>query len=250
MNRPSLLAFIAIAVAGVLTLLFLYPHQMIAPGPLLAGHASLEPDCFACHAPGQGASSERCVACHVPAEIGIKTSKGVPIRKSTKMVAFHGQLQEQDCMACHSDHAGPLLARKGNLRFDHQLLKPSLQDRCASCHKRPDDSLHRQGAENCAQCHSTKGWKPATFDHDKFFKLDRDHDAPCATCHVGNDFKRYTCYGCHEHTPENVAAEHREEGIRNIDNCVRCHRSADDGEGGEGGREEGREGRGEEGDDD
>jgi hypothetical protein len=55
----------------------------------------------------------------------------------------------------------------------------------------------------------------------------------CVTCHVGNDYSRYTCYGCHEHTVQNILREHRDEGIRDLDNCVRCHRSAD-GEGGEG----------------
>ncbi len=50
---------------------------------------------------------------------------------------------------------------------------------------------------------------------------------PASTCHVGNDYKRYTCYGCHEHTPAKVRAEHEEEGIRDFENCVKCHRSGD-----------------------
>jgi hypothetical protein len=78
----------------------------------------------------------------------------------------------------------------------------------------------------CAQCHQTQAWKPATFDHDKHFLLDENHNVSCVTCHAANDYSKYTCYGCHEHTPENVLREHREEGIRNLDNCVRCHRSA------------------------
>ena len=47
------------------------------------------------------------------------------------------------------------------------------------------------------------------------------------TCHTGNDYSRYTCYGCHEHTPAKIRAEHQEEGISNFTNCVECHRSAD-----------------------
>lgn len=92
---------------------------------------------------------------------------------------------------------------------------------------------------NCAQCHSTTAWEPANFAHDRLFRLDGDHNVACATCHVGGNTARYTCYGCHEHQPAATIAEHREEGIRNIDNCVRCHRSSS--EGGEG-RESGREG--------
>jgi hypothetical protein len=92
----------------------------------------------------------------------------------------------------------------------------------------------------CAQCHKAEAWKPATFDHDKFFVLDKDHNATCATCHTTEDHSKYTCFGCHEHTPANVRRQHEEEGIRNFENCVRCHRSAD-GEregGGEGKRGE------------
>jgi hypothetical protein len=103
--------------------------------------------------------------------------------------------------------------------------------------------LHLQIKGNCAQCHSAQGWKPATFDHERLFALDGDHNARCETCHVNNDYSRYTCYGCHEHTPANVRAEHEEEGIRNFDNCVKCHRNATDEpkEGGEGGGRDRRE---------
>jgi hypothetical protein len=82
-------------------------------------------------------------------------------------------------------------------------------------------------AGDCASCHKVQAWKPATFDHDKFFPLDKDHNASCVTCHSGNSFKQYSCYGCHEHTPSNMQAKHREEGVtEDLRNCVRCHRSA------------------------
>jgi hypothetical protein len=54
---------------------------------------------------------------------------------------------------------------------------------------------------------------------------------PCATCHVDNDYKKYTCYGCHEHTLANVTRKHRKhvkERIQNFENCVQCHRSVHD----------------------
>jgi hypothetical protein len=45
---------------------------------------------------------------------------------------------------------------------------------------------------------------------------------------VRDDYSRYTCYGCHEHSPEKIRREHIEEGIRDFKNCVECHRSADE----------------------
>ncbi len=329
----------------LVALAFIYPHLMVSPGALVAGHAELATDCFACHAPLRGAASDRCVSCHVVADIGLRTSKGVPIVKAAASASgalakravdntnssvlgdrsglampgagqvtttkaagnnkrqtrapvktsFHQELIEQDCVACHTDHAGPKLTHRSRKPFSHDLLKVSTrevceschaapgdklhrrfdqacvqchktqgwtpasfdhglltkadQNSCGSCHRAPDDTLHRQIVGNCGSCHTSKAWTPATFDHNKYFVLDRDHNASCVTCHTGNNYQRYTCYGCHEHTPANIRAEHEEEGIVNFDNCVRCHRSADDkgegggrGEGRDGGRGEGRDG--------
>ena len=48
---------------------------------------------------------------------------------------------------------------------------------CETCHNAPADRLHRQFQGGCKSCHRTEAWKPATFDHNKFFVLDRDHEA-------------------------------------------------------------------------
>lgn len=234
----------------VLALLaFAYPQLMVAPGKLIAGHRALDADCFACHAPFTGASADRCVACHKVEDIGRLTTTGKPLAKPLTTVPFHQKLSGRDCIACHSDHAG--IKRFGLPgRFKHDLLQAATREQCEACHRAPQNALHRQISGNCRQCHSETGWTPATFDHDKYFVLDRDHQTRCATCHVQNDYSRYTCYGCHEHSRENIRREHVEEGIRNFDDCVECHR--DGGEGGEHGEhgEHGHRGRGGEHDDD
>lgn len=298
---------IAANLVVLVALAFVYPHLMMSPGALSGGHADLATDCFACHAPLRGAASERCMACHVVADIGLRTSKGVPIvkadasasgtaangpvvkgkAKAAVKTSFHQELIEQDCVTCHSDHAGPRLTQRSRKPFSHDLLKAATrerceschaapgndlhrrfdqgcakchqarswtpasfdhalltkadQGRCATCHKAPADTLHRQIVGNCGSCHTARAWTPATFDHDKYFVLDRNHQASCTTCHAAGNYRRYTCYGCHEHTAAKVRAEHEEEGITKLDNCVRCHRSAQDrGEGG--GRGDGRGG--------
>jgi hypothetical protein len=145
------------------------------------------------------------------------------------------------CIACHTDHPRPRLTRNLVRSFDHALLTPAVQPRCAACHTPPKDNFHRGVVPTCSQCHSTTAWKPATFDHDRYFSLRPPHDATCSTCHVGGNVQTYTCFGCHEHQKARIEARHAREGIRNIDNCVRCHRSAE-GEGGEGEGRDGREG--------
>lgn len=227
----------AIGLLAVTVLLtFVFPEPMISPGAMLDGHGALAQDCFACHTPFLGTGSGKCADCHVPDRIGKFTTKGVPI--AGNRATFHQNLIEQNCKACHAEHRGSDGARAMKA-FSHALLEPAVRGDCASCHAKPHDSLHRQVDTGCQACHSAKAWRPATFEHSKYFVLDRDHDASCATCHADGNFDRYSCYGCHEHTPGGIRAEHVEEGIRNFENCVKCHRSADEPE--EGGERETRE---------
>ena len=119
------LKFILAANLIVLAVLaFVYPHLMVGPGKLIPGHQSLESDCFACHAPLLGADSGRCVSCHKPAEIGRLTTTGKAIVKPLTASPFHQQLISQDCVACHSDHAGVKRYRLQG-HFNHCLLYTS-----------------------------------------------------------------------------------------------------------------------------
>lgn len=238
----TLKILLAINLMALAVLTFAYPQWMVGPGKLIAGHQQIATDCFACHTAFTGVASSKCASCHKPADIGRLTTRGVPVAKPLTSTPFHQELISQDCVACHSDHAGVTrYHQKGN--FDHALLKKETSAQCQTCHKAPTDALHPKTNGNCVQCHTTQKWTPATFDHDKYFVLDRHHSASCATCHVRNQTSRYTCYGCHEHTPDNIRREHVEEGIRKFDNCVECHRSGNkhDIQGGEkhggGGRE-------------
>ena len=182
----------------------------------------IEQDCMACHSDHQGpkltkrsrkpfshgllkvAVRDTCSSCHgAPKDI---------VHRDLKV----------ECGQCHQSKAWK------PAHFDHALLAPAAFDRCESCHNAPTDRLHRQIKGSCKSCHKTEAWKPATFDHNKYFVLDRDHEAPCETCHKNSDYSRYTCYGCHEHSQAKIRAEHVEEGIRDFENCVECHRSADE----------------------
>ncbi|MES1994579.1 MAG: cytochrome c3 family protein [Pseudomonadota bacterium] len=240
MMRRWGLILIALNLCALIVLAFTRPHLMVAPGALTPAHSAITRDCFACHVPFKGVSADRCTACHKVADIGIRSTKGVPLEAGKRRIAFHQSLAQPNCLACHSDHSGPQLVKASQTSFAHELLRPDVRGLCASCHRAPPTALHAQAGSNCAQCHTQKGWKPASFDHAHFFALSGPHNTSCATCHVGGNFSRYTCYSCHEHQPDQIRAKHAEEGIRNIDNCARCHRSGS-GEGGErerGGRDD------------
>ncbi|MEW6130157.1 MAG: cytochrome c3 family protein [Acidobacteriota bacterium] len=133
--------------------------------------------------------------------------------------SLHQQVGAQ-CVVCHQTTGWRVVS------FDHQRLAG--QNSCVFCHQKnkPADPLHQQIGDDCAKCHSTTNWRGATFEHTAYFRFDGNHPSTCNTCHVNTkSFSEYTCYGCHEHTPANIAAEHLEEGIRNYENCVNCHRS-------------------------
>ena len=277
---------------ALLGLAFFYPAAMVSPGPVVPSHAAIASECLACHVPFRGVSPAQCGKCHVPSDIGLRTTTGSPLRAHAERPAFHQQLSEQNCIACHTDHVGSTLGQRSKKPFSHGLVRADTRERCETCHAAPKNDLHRELGVNCAQCHKTEHWKPATFEHaalaktalercegchktptsgsrahltgvsgqcqqchttehwkpasfehGKFFELDRNHAASCVTCHNENNYKRYTCYGCHEHTPDKIRAEHEEEGIGNLDNCVSCHKSpggehGERGEHGEGRRRE------------
>lgn len=240
MKRRWILLIIAANLMALTALVFVFPSLMVAPGPVVKAHNAIATECFACHVPLRGASAELCIRCHAVGDIGLRTSLGQPIAKTQNKVTFHQQLNETNCMACHTDHVGPRLVHQSRKTFSHALLQPATQQRCASCHKPPADTLHRQISGNCAQCHSPTRWKPAKFDHGKLFVLDGNHSASCVTCHTDNDYSKYTCYGCHEHQPDRIRSKHVEEGLRNFENCAACHRSAN-GESDEKGMRQGKE---------
>jgi hypothetical protein len=133
MKRGWLMALISANLAVLIALVFIYPHLMVSPGPVVAAHAELNTDCFACHAPLRGASTERCIACHALPDIGLRSSKGVPLVRKAKGVktSFHQELIEKNCMACHSDHQAPRLTQRSRKPFARMLALEHLADGAA-----------------------------------------------------------------------------------------------------------------------
>jgi hypothetical protein len=168
------------------------------------------------------------MTCHSLPDIVLRTTKGAPIIDAKPAKAsFHQELNDQNCMACHSDHAGPKLTRRSRKLFSHALGRPAARNRRDACHVAPPNEMHKALSVGCDQCHKTETWKPATLEHAQFFPLDKDHNATCVTCRGGNECKEYSGYGCHEHSQANRQAKHREEGVsESLENCVRCHRSS------------------------
>jgi hypothetical protein len=232
-KRPILLIVIALNLLVLVVLAFVYPHLMVSPGPLVQGHAALASDCFACHSAWRGASSGRCVECHAVADVGLKTTKGVPIAAAARKTAFHQALTEQDCMACHSDHQGLKLTQRNRKPFSHALLKLTLRDSCSSCHTAPKDTVHRDLQLDCGRCHQSQAWKPAQFDHALLAASERDR---CETCHRAPTDRLHrqiqgNCKSCHKTEAWKPATfDHAKFFVLDRDHdasCETCHQNSD-----------------------
>lgn len=93
---------------------------------------------------------------------------------------------------------------------------------CATCHEEPDVHANRFGLD-CARCHAQDAWIPALLTGHTFAL---DHGGAgtveCQVCHTAN-YADHTCYGCHDHQPEQMATVHPNETRYNIRPCVSCH---------------------------
>jgi len=220
------------AVIAVLT--FVYADLMISPGHVIAGHKDIQGDCFACHTLFVGATDSKCVKCHKVKDIGIRTTRGAVMLKDMGKVpvAFHQKLSEQECVACHSDHAGIAIYR-ARFKFSHALLDGETRKDCVACHAKPQDKIHEKASIKCSQCHTDEKWKPATFKHELLSAADL---AQCTSCHQASapkdklhETSSKKCGLCHlTDTWKPVDFKHEKLPKAELEQCASCHKKPTD----------------------
>ena len=173
-------------------------------------------DCYSCHAKDDahgGKFGKECGGCHTPD--GWDDATFDHAKTSFPLTGAHASI------ACDECHAGGQFT--------------AVATTCVSCHAEP--AFHKAAfgdqSTQCASCHTADAWSPATFSlsHDAF-PLDHgseERTPTCKTCHTST-VSDYTCLGCHEHTPENVVAEHEGASLDQLQDCVRCHQGGREGD--------------------
>ncbi len=208
-----------------------FPHDLT--GYSLRGH----------RATARGAKVT-CADCHTIdlAHFDQSTCSACHSALDAAFMARHERGFGAQCLTCH-DGSG----RFGS-DFDHAKLPFKLAGRhagvaCGRCHAdtrsvqafraTPSDCYHchanvdrHRGAfgRQCGGCHTPAGWSGARFDHTAF-PVDHGREqqaATCRTCHP-TDISAYTCFGCHEHTPANIQAQHEGRSLAALADCIRCH---------------------------
>jgi hypothetical protein len=125
---------------------------------------------------------------------------------------LEGQHAQVECLACHAD----------------RIYRGTPQD-CASCHAEPAIHAGFFGLQ-CQYCHTAQAWRPAELRQHRFpISHGAERPLDCKACHADR-YDSYTCYGCHEHQPEAVAASHGSAGIQagELLNCATCHPDGDE----------------------
>jgi hypothetical protein len=167
-------------------------------------HTTEEPNFMQEH---QAQFGSACLDCHD----GVDRMSGFV---HEQVFVLDGRHAEIECQDCHTDE-------NGGPRFSSTPVE------CSGCHAEPQIHAGAFGLK-CEYCHTAAGWSPANL-RQHIFPVDHgaeDGSAPagCQTCHPA-DYITYTCYGCHEHQPQEIEASHDEAGIaqQELPNCTACH---------------------------
>jgi hypothetical protein len=172
-------------------------------------------NCLDCHTKNnavfmqehQAQFGSACLDCHD----GVDRMRGF---EHAQVFVLDGRHAEIECQDCHTDASG----------------QPRFKDTpvaCAGCHAEPQIHAGAFGLQ-CEYCHTAAGWSPANL-RQHTFPLDHGVEegsapADCQTCHPA-DYVTYTCYGCHEHQPQEIEASHDQAGIsrQELPVCAACH---------------------------
>lgn len=187
--------------------------------------------CSECHAPAGGqADLQTCVICHsgldaayMEEHLQTMGSECLQCHDGTDRMAgfdhnalfpLDGQHAILDCSACHQD-----------------FIFPGTPTDCVGCHQ--DAEIHAGffGVQ-CQYCHTSQAWVPAKLIQHTFLL---DHggqgEIACQNCHP-DAYSDYTCYNCHDHTPEETAIQHQPADIldEKLLQCAGCHPTGQGGE--------------------
>ena len=141
-------------------------------------------DCHSCHQkvePHEGKLGKQCADCH-----DTIAWSHISFDHDKTAFALHDKHKEVACFSCH---------------FGNRYR--TTPQACVSCHA-PDDVHRGERGTKCADCHTTAGWKSASFDHAKEtgFALEGAHARlDCADCHRNGRLKDPVprdCAGCHK----------------------------------------------------
>ena len=141
----------------------------------------LSRECLGCHADVHQKTLTECLKCHT-----FKGWKSIQFNHDgSPNFKLTGKHREVTCGSCHPEQILPSKSIKADKVNKVLKFKPLKSEKCNDCH----NDLHKDLKDKaCESCHSTKGWKEQTFDHNNSrlsdFKLEGSHaKVSCELCH-------------------------------------------------------------------
>lgn len=209
-----------------------FRHDRDTHFPLVDRHRTVK--CESCHrsSPFREKTPTRCITCHRnddahKGSLGDKCEKCHSAR-GWKETRFDHDLDTKfplrekhakaKCQSCHKDDAG---------RPAGERSRSPTPTRCFTCHDRDDKEKGHKGnfGEKCESCHTERGFKYGSFNHDRetgFTLRDKHQKAKCATCHRTPLYSSKTdgrCVACHDKDDVHFTSYGSD--------CQRCHISED-----------------------
>ena len=203
--------------------------------PLTGAH--LAQPCAQCHVGNKfRGTPAQCVACHQQQYTASKNPNHVAAGFPSDCVACHSTTAWQPAAFDHNVAAFKLTGAHASVPCAKCHTGGSYQatpTQCGSCHLQrftaTTNPNHVTGgfSTDCASCHTTSAWQPATFDHSKAsFKLTGAHAAvPCTQCHTAGVPYQSTptqCSGCHQQKYTSAVNPKHTAPSFSLD-CASCH---------------------------
>jgi hypothetical protein len=234
MTAPRTVRRCAATLAHSAVLLFLcatplratWLEPLFMPGEVAQKHAEIERQCTKCHLPfDKDAQDGLCLACHTEVATDLAARRG-----------FHGRragLADQRCQSCHSEHRGRTkpLAPLDRERFDHAETDMPLRGAhpgtpCERCHAA--GRRFRDAASDCGICHAVDDPHAAALGG----QCDLCHEEKAwSAVRFDHDAARFPLVGRHREAP--CAACHATRRFRPLaSDCRSCHAGDDRHRGG------------------
>lgn len=178
-----------------------------------------------------------CMDCHQSNSVDVDqiSCKNCHEQHDVNFMQSHFDSFGMNCTACHDgvdrmenfDHNNIFVLDGAHLQIEcaschiNQVFVGTPNE-CSACHAEPEIHMGSFGL-NCAACHATDAWQPATLK-EHIFPLDHGEEGEiaCETCHT-TTYVEYTCESCHDSRDPEFNEEHDEVDQSNLMNCVECH---------------------------
>lgn len=202
----------AIYILSVFLLIGSRGFSQLSPGELSTAHTGLEglSNCTQCHVLGNKVSNDKCLACHTELASRITARKG-----------YHSSVsvEGKQCSECHSEHNGKnfKLIRFDLAKFDHSLTgyklsEPHSKQDCRVCHT----ATHITDPVLKQKKNTYLGVGTACLNCHADYHL-KTLSSDCSQCHTDNAFTPAAKFS-HDNARFRLAGKHK-----TVD-CQKCHK--------------------------